>query len=124
MITRKAKRKTRREASKYLEALMGGPLTLGAALSGLREADEHSLAEFAKALGVSRSHLCIRCTDRVFRNHGGDGRLASWKRRLLQRDGACSCEAGGIVRGPTSLASSTGSRQARVAAQYLGASSR
>jgi transcriptional regulator with XRE-family HTH domain len=58
MITRKAKRKTRREASRYLETLMGGPLTLGAALSGLREADEHSLAEFAKALGVSRSHLC------------------------------------------------------------------
>jgi transcriptional regulator with XRE-family HTH domain len=58
MITRKSKRKTRREASRYLETLMGGPLTLGAALSGLREADENSLAEFAKALGVSRSHLC------------------------------------------------------------------
>jgi len=58
MITRKTKRKTGREAAKYLEALMGGPLTLGAALSGLRKADEQSLAEFAKLLGVSRSHLC------------------------------------------------------------------
>lgn len=58
MITRKAKGKTRRGASKYLETLMGSPLTLGAALSGLRESDEHSLAEFAKVLGVSRSHLC------------------------------------------------------------------
>ncbi len=58
MITRKTKRKTGREASKYLEALMGGPLTLGAALSGLREADEQKLAQFAKLLGVSRSHLC------------------------------------------------------------------
>src|SRR5450759_2519637 len=58
MTTSKAKGKARREASKYLENLMGGPLTLGAALSGLREADERSLAEFAKLLGVSRSHLC------------------------------------------------------------------
>jgi transcriptional regulator with XRE-family HTH domain len=37
---------------------MGGSLTLGAVLSGLREADEMSLAAFAKLLGVSRSHLC------------------------------------------------------------------
>jgi transcriptional regulator with XRE-family HTH domain len=59
MTTKKRiKRKPRPEASKHLEALMGGPLTLGAALSGLREADERSLAEFAKLLGVSRSHLC------------------------------------------------------------------
>jgi antitoxin HigA-1 len=58
MTTRKTKGKGRREASKYLEGLMSGPLTLGAALSGLREADERSLAEFSKLLGVSRSHLC------------------------------------------------------------------
>jgi antitoxin HigA-1 len=58
MTTKKVKGKTRREASKYLEILMGGPLTLGTALAGLREADEHSLAEFAKVLGISRSHLC------------------------------------------------------------------
>jgi plasmid maintenance system antidote protein VapI len=58
MVTRKTKGKGRREASRYLETIIGGPLTLGAALSGLREADERSLAEFAKLLGVSRSHLC------------------------------------------------------------------
>ena len=58
MTTRKTKGQGRREASKYLEGLMGGPLTLGAALSGLRQSDEQSLAEFAKLLGVSRSHLC------------------------------------------------------------------
>jgi antitoxin HigA-1 len=58
MTTRNTKGKGRREASKYLEGLMGGPLTLGAALSGLREADERSLAEYAKLLGISRSHLC------------------------------------------------------------------
>jgi antitoxin HigA-1 len=58
MTDRRPKGKVRREASKVLQALMGGPLTLGAALSGLREADERSLAEFAKVLGISRAHLC------------------------------------------------------------------
>jgi len=58
MITGKVTGKARRGASKSLETLMGGPLTLGTALSGLREAEEQSLAEFAKLLGVSRSHLC------------------------------------------------------------------
>lgn len=58
MITRKARSRGRREASKFLETLMGGPLTLGGVLSGLRGADERSLAEFAKLLGVSRAHLC------------------------------------------------------------------
>jgi len=58
MITKKAKGKSRRGASKYLETLMGGPLTLGAALSGLRESDERSLADYARVLSVSRAHLC------------------------------------------------------------------
>ncbi|HJX53933.1 MAG TPA: helix-turn-helix transcriptional regulator [Polyangia bacterium] len=58
MTTRKASGTTRRDASRFLESLMGGPLTLGAALSGLREADERSLAEFARLLRISRSHLC------------------------------------------------------------------
>lgn len=58
MTTKRAKRAPSREASKYLESLMGEALTLGAALSGLREADDLSLAAFAKLLGVSRSHLC------------------------------------------------------------------
>jgi transcriptional regulator with XRE-family HTH domain len=42
----------------YLEELMGGPLTLGRALSGIRESDGQSLAQFARRLGISRSHLC------------------------------------------------------------------
>jgi antitoxin HigA-1 len=58
MITRKVKGRSGREASKVLKKLMGGPLTLGAALSGLREADGRSLADYAKLLGVSRAHLC------------------------------------------------------------------
>jgi antitoxin HigA-1 len=58
MTTRKTKESGRPGAATYLESLMGGALTLGAALSGLREADERSLAEFARLLGISRSHLC------------------------------------------------------------------
>lgn len=58
MTTKRSKSSHGREASRYLESLMGGPLTLGAALSGLREADDVSLAAFAKLLGISRTHLC------------------------------------------------------------------
>jgi antitoxin HigA-1 len=42
---------------RFLEKLMGGPLSLGAALSSIRETEEQSLALFAERLGVSRSHL-------------------------------------------------------------------
>jgi transcriptional regulator with XRE-family HTH domain len=58
MTTKRAKKAPGREASRYLEALMGGSLTLGTALSGLRESDDVSLAAFAKLLGISRTHLC------------------------------------------------------------------
>lgn len=58
MTTRRRKAAASGETSAYLESLMGGPLTLGSALSGLREADQMSLSEFAKQLGISRSHLC------------------------------------------------------------------
>jgi len=40
-----------------LESLHG-PMTLGGMLWSLRVCDEISQAEFAKTLGVSRSHLC------------------------------------------------------------------
>ena len=36
---------------------MGGPLTLGGALSAIRETEGESLAQFAQRLGISRSHL-------------------------------------------------------------------
>ncbi len=36
---------------------MGGPLTLGGALSAIRESEGESLAQFSERLGVSRSHL-------------------------------------------------------------------
>ena len=57
MTTKKAKT-VRQSASSYLATLMRGPLTLGGALSALRESDEMSLSEFANLLGISRSHLC------------------------------------------------------------------
>ena len=41
----------------YLEKLMGGPLTLGGALSAIRESEGESLAQFSERLGVSRTHL-------------------------------------------------------------------
>ena len=52
------KRRTRRPSDRaFLEKLMGGPLTLGRALSGIRESEGESLAQFAERLGISRTHL-------------------------------------------------------------------
>lgn len=44
-------------AVQFLENL-AGPITLGTALAAIREGEEWSPAEMARALGVSRSHLC------------------------------------------------------------------
>ena len=58
---KKRKRSTRSEGSvdalELLESLYG-PVTLGDMIWSLRECDEVSQAEFARRLGVSRSHLC------------------------------------------------------------------
>jgi transcriptional regulator with XRE-family HTH domain len=57
-MTTKRTRSTRRNSDvAYLEKLMGGPLTLGHALSAIRESEGESLAQFAQRLGISRSHL-------------------------------------------------------------------
>jgi transcriptional regulator with XRE-family HTH domain len=57
-MTTRRRSSTGRDADlEYLEKLMGGPLTLGGALSALREAEGESLAQFSERLGVSRSHL-------------------------------------------------------------------
>ena len=55
-MTTRSKRRTN-DTQAFLENAMGGPLTLGGALSAIREADNESLAVFAERLGVSRSHL-------------------------------------------------------------------
>lgn len=56
-MTTKHSRKTRDSDNKFLEKLIGGPLTLGGALSALRESEEESLAVFAERLSISRTHL-------------------------------------------------------------------
>jgi len=64
MATRRRKKRqrpTRSESSvdarELLESLYG-PVTLGGMLWSLRACDEISQSEFARRLGVSRSHLC------------------------------------------------------------------
>jgi transcriptional regulator with XRE-family HTH domain len=52
MATRK------RKATKLLEELAGGPLTLGRYICSIREGEEMSQVEFARKLGISKSHLC------------------------------------------------------------------
>ncbi len=42
----------------FLESLSGGPLILGSLLLSIRQGEETSQAEFARRLGISRSHLC------------------------------------------------------------------
>src|ERR1700723_781634 len=45
-------------ASSLEEQILGGPLTFGAAVEGLRVGEEISQSAFAKKLGVSRQYLC------------------------------------------------------------------
>jgi transcriptional regulator with XRE-family HTH domain len=56
-MTTKRRRIRHGSDAAYLEKLMGGPLTLGRALSAIRESEGESLADFADRLGISRSHL-------------------------------------------------------------------
>ena len=57
MTTRKPRSPRPNSTAAYLEKLLKGPLTLGGALSAIREGDGESLAQFAQRLGISRSHL-------------------------------------------------------------------
>ncbi len=45
-------------AMRFLESLSGGPLTLGDLLLSIRQGEEASQTDFARQLGISRSHLC------------------------------------------------------------------
>lgn len=53
MSTRK-----RSKASRALETIVGKTLSLGTLLESIRLGEEMSQVEFAKRLGISRSHLC------------------------------------------------------------------
>ena len=58
MTTRRSAKSVSKSDQEFLEGLIGGPLSLGAALSGIRESDGESLSQFAARLGISRTHLC------------------------------------------------------------------
>jgi len=49
--------RTKSAAVKFLEG-QAGPLSLGGLLVAIREGDGASQVEFARKLGLSRSHLC------------------------------------------------------------------
>ena len=51
------RRRSRSDAMAFLEKLSGGPLTLPKLLRSIREGEERTQAEFAKALGISKQHL-------------------------------------------------------------------
>ena len=55
MTTKKSKGSS---DSKLERRRLGGPLTFGAAVEGLRVGNELTQAEFARTLGVSRQYLC------------------------------------------------------------------
>lgn len=48
---------TKSEAIRRLERVTGGPVTLGRFLEAVRLSDEMTQPEFAKKLGISKSHL-------------------------------------------------------------------
>src|ERR1700683_4784999 len=50
-------KKKKSDAMKFLEGLMG-PLTLGRLIEAIRLGEERSQVDFAKLLGISKSHLC------------------------------------------------------------------
>ncbi len=52
------KRGRKSAAMQFLESRAGGPLTLGRMLEAIRLGEEINQAEFARTLGISRSHLC------------------------------------------------------------------
>ena len=50
-------RRPKSSASRFLEELLGGPLTLGDAMRAIREGEEWTLAEMAAKLGVTRGFV-------------------------------------------------------------------
>jgi transcriptional regulator with XRE-family HTH domain len=48
---------TKSKTKKFLESLSGGPLNIGGLLWSIREGEGISMSDFAKQLGISRSHL-------------------------------------------------------------------
>jgi len=59
----RAKKKS--DTMKFLDKLIGAPMTLGRMLSSIRASEELSLANLAKKLDVSRQHLHAVEADRT-----------------------------------------------------------
>lgn len=98
-------------------------------LALIKEKEAIAIDELAQALGAKNNSVIAgrtRCTKPVFRRASLPLMMRAWTRSAVQREAVCSSEGrgGGTVREPMSRASSSGSRRARVASQYLGASSR
>jgi transcriptional regulator with XRE-family HTH domain len=55
MTTRKSKGSSGAELAKKL---LGGPLSMGAALAGLRDLHDLTQVELARRVGMSRQHIC------------------------------------------------------------------
>ena len=83
MITKRSKgslvnkRETKETAA--LEAILGGPLTLGLALESLRRGENLSQSEFARKLGLSSQKLC---DIEKGRRHVSPERAAQFARKL------------------------------------------
>ncbi len=50
--------KVKSTAIRYLEKIAGGPLTFARLMESMRLCEEMSQSDFAKLLGISKSHLC------------------------------------------------------------------
>ena len=48
---------TKSKSKKFLEGLVGSPMTVGELLYSIRKGEELTMAAFAAQLGVSKSHL-------------------------------------------------------------------
>ena len=79
MAAKKKVRKHPIDAGKYLDELIGEPLTFGRMINATRRAEEQSLETFAHRLGVSRAYLCD--VEKGRRAVSVD-RAAAWARKL------------------------------------------
>jgi len=56
-MTTKNSKKKKSETMKFLDELIGEPMSLGGLLEAQRLGEEMTMAEFARVLGISPSHL-------------------------------------------------------------------
>lgn len=73
------KAQAKSDAMRFMEGLMGGPLTFGAVLASIRATDEYTLAAMATKLGVTRAVICD--VEKGRRGVSAD-RAAKWAKAL------------------------------------------